>query len=98
MSLWARFRGWAVRFADKWIKGEDLKRKEDEDLAFLAEGQRRAKVSLWRIYHRKKGEGDEDAARVAKRLAERAAKEEIKLTRLVNGQVDLYSYGRVGDD
>lgn len=78
-------------FVRRWLFNEDLEEIEREVLSVLAEGKGKEARSWRRVANRT---GDAEA----RKKAEEAARETIRLTRMVNGMRDLYTYGRAGDE
>lgn len=79
-------------FIDRWVFNRDLKESEREVLSLLADGQDGAARS-WRRVAETRPHDEE-----VERKAREAALEQIRLTRMVKGVADLYSYGRGSDE
>jgi protein-disulfide isomerase-like protein with CxxC motif len=74
----------------RYVFNEDLDETEKEVLTVLAQGKGIEAESWKRVANRT---GSEEA----REKARKAAMEEIRLTRMVNGMTDVYSYGRAED-
>ena len=79
------------RLMRKYVLNRDLEETEREILATLSEGKGREARSWWRV---SRATGDEEAERRAREAHEEA----IRLTRMLEGMTDMYSYGRARDD
>lgn len=75
---------------NKYVLNHDLEDTEREILATLSVGKRKEARSWRRVSN---VTGDEEAARRAREAHEEA----IRLTRMLEGMTDMYSYGRAGD-